>query len=214
MDEQRVTFSSGSLRLEGLYLDNPGPSVGVAVICHPHPQYGGSMHNNVVEAALEALWDLNYSTLRFNFRGVGESEGEYGDGVGEADDAIAAVAFARSRASMPARTVLAGYSFGAMVALGAGRELSDLTTIIAVAPPVGMIDLSSAVRSITPIVLVAGDADSFCPPTGIRQFYDKYSGPKVLELLAGADHFFGGFESKLTATLRAALTEIAAKAAS
>src|SRR5216683_1674166 len=98
MKETRVTFQSDELTLEGLLSEAAAPS-DTAVVCHPHPQYGGSMYNNVVEAILDALWALGYSTLRFNFRGVGNSDGEYGGGEGEVQDAIAAVEYIRSKAA-------------------------------------------------------------------------------------------------------------------
>src|SRR5271167_354933 len=92
MDEKQVSFRSGDLTLEGL-LANPGGGAPAAIVCHPHPLYGGSMYNNVVDAILEAMWPAGYATLRFNFRGVGGSEGEHDGGRGEVDDALAALAF-------------------------------------------------------------------------------------------------------------------------
>ena len=99
MVEQETTFKSGELTLEGLFA-NPGGGVRAAIVCHPHPMYGGSMYNNVVEAVLSAMWRLGYATLRFNFRGVGESEGEYDGGVGEVDDARAALKFLAAQAGV------------------------------------------------------------------------------------------------------------------
>src|SRR5258708_20977341 len=112
--EKRTTFRSGALTLEGL-MANPGGDARAAVVCHPHPMYGGSMFNNVVEAMLGALWELGYATLRFNFRGVGASEGEHDGGKGEADDAASAMAFLLSQAGVSqAGGVMAGDSFAAM----------------------------------------------------------------------------------------------------
>jgi alpha/beta superfamily hydrolase len=92
MQEIQVSFRSGDLRLEGL-LASPCANAPAAVVCHPHPAYGGSMDNNVVDAILAAMWQAGYATLRFNFRGVGASEGEHDAGPGEVDDAVAAMAF-------------------------------------------------------------------------------------------------------------------------
>src|SRR5260370_33518839 len=91
MDEKQVAFRSGDVTLEGR-LANPGGDAPAAVVCHPHPMYGGSMFNNVVDAILSAMWQLQYSTLRFNFRGVGASEGEHDGGICEADDGASAMA--------------------------------------------------------------------------------------------------------------------------
>src|SRR5260370_19256463 len=128
MNEERIIFESGSLKLEGLLakLDGPGP-VRAGIVCHPHPLYGGSMYNNVVDAALQAIWELGWASLRFNFRGVGESEGEHSGGAGEAMDAAAAVKFATSQAGVPPdRAVLGGYSVGPVAAMTAAPALNDL----------------------------------------------------------------------------------------
>src|SRR6516162_8179534 len=128
MKEEQITFSSGELMLEAM-IARPGTSTVKrgAVVCHPHPLYGGSMYNNVVEAALEAMWRMGWATLRFNFRGVGESEGEHSGGSGEADDAAAATRFLATELGLkPGDIVLAGYSFGAMAAMKAASAFPDL----------------------------------------------------------------------------------------
>lgn len=111
MKEERVTFKSGDLTLEGMiaYPDGAGPHR-AAVVCHPHPLYGGSMYNNVVDAVLEAMHARGFATLRFNFRGVGQSEGEFDNGNGEADDTVAAIRFLIAQKGVRAAgAVLAGY---------------------------------------------------------------------------------------------------------
>jgi uncharacterized protein len=198
MKEESVTFASGDLKLEGL-LANPG-STRATVVCHPHPLYGGSMHNNVVEAILEAMWKLRFATLRFNFRGVGASEGEHSGGTGEAEDAKAAMKFLLSQPGISTdAAIMAGYSFGAAVAMRAGIEVKQVATIAAVALPVGMGDFSSAANSGKKIVLVAGDSDSYCPKRAITELAER-SGAR-LRIIDGADHFFGGGEDALTSAL-------------
>src|SRR5258707_1781088 len=138
MKEVPISFRSGELTLEGL-IANPGSDAPAAVVCHPHPMYGGSMFNNIVEAILGALWELEYATLRFNFRGVGASEGEHDGGRGEADDAASAMAFLLAQPGMRKNgAVMGGYSFGAMVAVAAGYEHADVSRIVAVALPLSM----------------------------------------------------------------------------
>ncbi|MGH7330414.1 MAG: alpha/beta hydrolase, partial [Candidatus Binataceae bacterium] len=154
MKEQRVTFKSGDLTLEGMiaYPRDSGP-YRAAVVCHPHPLYGGSMYNNVVDAVLEALHARGFATLRFNFRGVGESEGEFDNGNGEADDAIAAVHFLTTQTEVSgAGAVLAGYSFGAITAVRAAASVEKVTAIVTVALPLGMIDPSTLGTIAKPIV--------------------------------------------------------------
>jgi uncharacterized protein len=195
MKEEAVTFASGELTLEGLMAKPAAgaPSRG-AVVCHPHPLYGGSMHNNVVEAALEALWKLGFATLRFNFRGVGGSAGEHSGG--EAEDAKAALRFLLAQPGLAKDgAIMAGYSFGAAVAMRAGTELDEVATISAIALPVGMSDFSSIATNGKKIVLVAGDRDSYCPQGAITDL--AQSSGAQLEMIDGADHFFVGYEEIL-----------------
>ncbi len=205
MSERRVTFKSEDLTLEGLLAVSAQAKRG-AVMCHPHPQSGGSMYNNVVEAVLDALWAMDYATLRFNFRGVGESEGAFAGGVGEILDAKAAVRFLADQQGIgQGGMLLAGYSFGATVALRAGLELAEVGILIAVAPPIGMADLSFIVGTDKRVILIAGDRDQYCPAAELRALHQKLAGPSVLKIIAGADHFFGGYEAKLTSAIGSAL---------
>ncbi|HKN01636.1 MAG TPA: alpha/beta fold hydrolase [Candidatus Binataceae bacterium] len=203
MSEIPVTFRSGELQLEGL-MASPTAASGAAVVCHPHPTYGGSMHNNVVEAVLDALWRRGYATLRFNFRGVGESEGEYDGGQGEADDARAAVSFLAERAAVKAVT-LAGYSFGASVAMRAGLADAAIDRVIAVALPIAMTNSGVGGPAAKPVLLVSGDCDSYSPVDPLRALALKLGDAAHLEIIGGADHFFGGDEPQLSAVIAGAL---------
>ena len=206
MKEESVTFRSGDLTLEGLLArpssDQPSPG---AVICHPHPMYGGSMHNNVVEAILDGLWQRGYATLRFNFRGVGDSEGEYDGGEGEADDASAAVEFLKAQPGVSgAGLVLAGYSFGSMVALRRGLASKDVSRIMAVALPIGMakFDFASASK---PILMISGDSDSYSPVDGLKKLAQALGPQARVEIIRGADHFFGGYEEEVARRIKSEL---------
>jgi len=203
MDESRINFQSGELQLEGLLALPSSELAGAAVVCHPHPMYGGSMHNNVVEALLGAFWGRRYATLRFNFRGVGESEGEYDGGEGEMEDARAAAAFLSARTSL-GRLTLSGYSFGAAIAVQAGMADAAIDRIVAVALPVGVMNLNAA-RGGKPLLLFSGDRDSYSPVAALRAFADDAGNSARVEVIPGADHFFGGYESRLTASISAAL---------
>ncbi|MGH7837566.1 MAG: alpha/beta hydrolase [Candidatus Binataceae bacterium] len=210
MKEERITFPSGGLTLEGLMVIPAGsPAVRGGVVCHPHPQYGGSMYNNVVEAALEAMWRLGWATLRFNFRGVGESEGEHGGGVGEAADAAAAAQFLIGQAGVAASgAVLAGYSFGAMAALTAAPTIANLAALALIALPLRMTDTAALERFNQPIVLAAGDRDGYCPVAELQALHRRLGARSQLEIIAGADHFFGGFEENLASVLEAMLQRV------
>ena len=202
MREQTVTFRSGELLLEGL-IAKPADGTRAAVVCHPHPQYGGSMHNNVVEAMLEAMWSEQIVTLRFNFRGVGESEGSFDGGRGEAADAAAAIDFLGSRSGVSrAEGIAAGYSFGALVGLRAGVEAEWVSDLIAVAPPIGMMELDFLAGSGKRIALIAGDRDDYCPAPKLREICERLGSQARLKIIEGTDHFFSGFEEELAEAVK------------
>lgn len=211
MKQQRVMFKSGDLTLEGVISrpEGAGPHR-AAIVCHPHPLYGGTMDNNVVDAVVEALLARGFATMRFNFRGVGASEGEFDNGRGEAADAAAAIRFLFSQTGV--RTdgaVIAGYSFGAMVAVRAAASMPEVAEAVAVALPLGMID-QSALESIgKPIILLAGDNDSYCPAKALRALAQRLGAFAQVRIVAGADHFFGGHEEEITSSLESALGKTA-----
>ncbi|HYA35393.1 MAG TPA: CocE/NonD family hydrolase [Candidatus Binataceae bacterium] len=202
MNERPVTIACGDITLEGMYA--PGKSTGAraAVVCHPHPLYGGSMHNNVVEAALEALWKLGFATLRFNFRGVGRSGGDHTGGAGEVEDAKAAMAFMLAQPGVAGQgALMAGYSFGAAIAMRAGAEIAQVDTIAAIALPVGMESFDASACANKRIILVAGDSDPYCPSSEIARLAQSIGARAKLTIIEGADHFFGGSEEDVTSAL-------------
>jgi alpha/beta superfamily hydrolase len=184
MKEERISFGEGGMRLEGLYAEAGGTRG--AVICHPHSLMGGDMGNPVVETVAAALFRAGFSTLRFNFRGVGGSAGAFDEGRGEQANVLSAVAFLEAQG---AREVLpAGYSFGAWVIAGvlSGRQLSPA---LFVAPPFTMFPFDLAVLRGRVGLIVCGDYDPYCPADGAGIMAAELS--CRLELLAGEDHFFG-----------------------
>jgi len=210
MKEERVTFSSGKLTLEGM-IARAGTSTVErgGVVCHPHPVYGGSMYNNVVEAALEAMWRLGWTTLRFNFRGVGQSEGEHSGGPGEAEDAAAAARFLAGESAVSSQPiVLAGYSFGAMAAMNAAANLTDLAALILIALPLRMAEADALMQFNAPVVLAAGDRDNYCPPAQLQALHQALGSRAQLKIIHGADHFFGGYEAELADALQGMLSII------
>jgi alpha/beta superfamily hydrolase len=161
------------------------------VICHPHPQYGGSMENELVVTLVTRLAEAGFATLRFDFRGVGASGGRHDDGRGEVEDVRAAAAFLRARLDVP-RVTLIGYSFGAVMALRAGCGDPELVTgIVAIGPPVRMIALDFLAGCSLPLAFVTGDRDQFCPLATIETIRERFAPASTLALIPGADHFFG-----------------------
>ena len=157
-----VRFPSGDLTLVGALHRPQGLGLPGIAVCHPHPLFGGDMENNVVVALCRALAGDGMVALRFNFRGVGESGGSYGGGFEEAQDARAALDFLAGLSEVDGdRLGLAGYSFGALVALSAAEE--RVHALAAVSPPVGGLDPTSFRWGI-PTLLVSGDRDDISPP--------------------------------------------------
>ncbi|MEO8258531.1 MAG: alpha/beta fold hydrolase [Acidobacteriota bacterium] len=180
-------------RLEAL-LDEPGPSTTVraaVVFAHPHPQQGGTMHTKVVYQAAKALARIGCAVLRFNFRGVGTSDGQFDHGVGEADDFRAGVEFMRHR--HPAAPLwTAGFSFGAWIALTAGAADPRVSTLIGIAPPLTRYDFETVRISTTAKFFVQGEFDEICRLKAMQQFYARCEEPKELVVIDAADHLFDG----------------------
>jgi alpha/beta superfamily hydrolase len=209
MKEGQITFASGDLTLEGM-IAKPTPTIERGgIICHPHPLYGGSMFNNVVEAAIEAMWRLGWATLRFNFRGVGSSEGEHGGGGEEAHDAEAAVRFMAAELGLSTqKIILAGYSFGAMAAMNAASRLSNLGALVLIALPLQMAGADGLKQLNAPIVLAAGNRDGYCPAAQLQALHEGLGSRAQLKIIDGADHFFSGYEAELTDALELMLRAV------
>lgn len=192
LTSRALRFASGELSLEGvLHLPSETPAAG-AVVCHPHPQYGGDMENNVVVAACEWLVDRGYAALRFNFRGAGASEGSFDHGVGEQNDVAAALSFLAAQPEVDAKRVgLIGYSFGAMMA--AEVASGELRGLALVSPPLASADLRVAWGC--PALLLAGDRDDLAPADRLHVVAEQPGAE--LEIVQGADHSWWGFEDDL-----------------
>lgn len=186
----------GAISLEGLYSAPTQASQIGAVVCHPHPLYGGEMHNNVVSALVQSFQQTGIATLRFNFRGVGRSGGSHDQGNGEVEDVKAAVTYLLSR-QMVSTVVVAGYSFGSMVGLRAGVTDDRVHKLIGVALPMGFGDPSFLLPSPKPKLLISGDHDNYCPLPALNEFFAKLVEPKALVTVNGADHFFWGQEGEV-----------------
>lgn len=194
--EEHVTFPVGDITLEGLFWAPPQtPAIGV-VLCHPHPLYGGEMHNTIVSALADTFQQAGIATLRFNFRGVGRSGGEHGGGETEVEDVKAAVTYLLSRQAV-STVVVAGYSFGSMVGLRAGAADPRVHKLIGVALPVGFGDPSFLLSVTKPKLLISGDHDNYSPIPSLQSLFAKLPEPKALVTVEGADHFFWGQEEEV-----------------
>lgn len=189
---ERLTIPSpGNVQLEGLlHLPQQTGAFAAMVVCHPHPLYGGDMHNPVVQALCRAGLRAGFAVLRFNFRGTGGSTGVHEGGKVEADDVRAAAAFLAEREEVSSVDVLAGYSFGAMMAVAAADVARAL---LLVSPPLGM--AASDRLPEVPLLALTGDMDDYVDVAALRA---ALSSPESdLVVAEGADHFWWGREAFL-----------------
>ena len=192
----------GASRLAALELPGPagpleallqecdgGPARAAALVCHPHPLHGGTMHNKVVHRVAAVLHARGATTLRFNFRGVGGSAGSFDGGEGELADARAALRWLRERVpGVP--VVLAGFSFGAWVAARLAGVSPAAGTLVLVGPPVAAYDFSLLRTFSVPKLVVQGDRDEVCPPAELEAVLPTWAPPCRRETVEGAGHFF------------------------
>jgi uncharacterized protein len=200
MAEERIFFQAGELKIEGLLEEVHGEK-GV-VVSHPHPLYGGTMHNNVVRAVAHAYQEEGYSTLRFNFRGVENSEGEFDNGVGEQEDVKAALKTLGKK-----HEDLAGYSFGSWVnALGL-KKFEEAARLIMVSPPVSFIDFGFLGYNPKIRLVVCGSRDEIAEYKKVEKMLPKWNDQAAFHVIQGADHFYSGYEEELIGIIGVFLKE-------
>src|SRR2546428_4715647 len=168
---------------------NPGAHEITAVVCHPHPLWGGTLHNKVVHRVASTFHALGAAVLRFNFRSVGKSAGRFDDGVGELEDARAAWTFMRARWPH-ARRWLGGFSFGSWIGARLAAEEHDVEQLLLVAPPVKTSPFDVLHRSTVPKWVIQGTADDVCPLPRLLAEFSHWAEPKRLGTVRGATHFF------------------------
>jgi alpha/beta superfamily hydrolase len=200
LKQKQVFFPCGKLTLEGLWYVPDGNGVFPAVVlCHPHPLYGGSMDNNVILALSAALVKKSIIAFMFNFRGVGGSQGRFGGGIAEQEDVAAAIGWIMSQPETDNdRLGLAGYSFGAMVALPAGCMHDSVKALALISMPSGPEQVSQLQACEKPKLLISGTNDMVVPIGESELMGKKAAEPKQFELISGADHIWWGYEPILS----------------
>ena len=202
---REVTFEGPVGTLEGLLQERDARDHALtAVVCHPHPLHGGTLHNKVAHRVASVLHGLGAAVLRFNFRGVGGSAGTFDRGAGELDDARAALRWMEARYP-GVRRVLAGFSFGSWVAARLAAVEPWIEHVILVAPPVATADFSAMRTSPVPKLVIQGTLDHICPLAAMELEFPAWSGPKRLERVDGATHFFDRRLAALADALRIGL---------
>jgi alpha/beta superfamily hydrolase len=204
-DTRTVSIPNGDIALEAVLHTPAGVApAGLVVVCHPHPQYGGSMDNTVVLALCEGALQEGLAALRFNFRGVGGSGGSYTGGSGEREDVRSVLAASRDLLGA-ASIALAGYSFGAAMAVLSGYDTSGVQALVLVSPPLRMIGASDFTPFSANVLLLAGDADPICPAADLEALAARLEPPADCRIVEGAGHSWLGYESDLRASAGAFL---------
>lgn len=185
--------------MEGVWhLPEGKSSYPAVVVCHPHPLYGGDMSNNIVVAICRALLRHNIAAFRFNFRGVGKSEGSFGGGVGEQEDAGAALTLVTANEGTQAKLLgLSGYSFGGGVALSVALKDARVKALGLVSPGLSLSGWEKLGEYPVPKFVILGDRDSYTPLKEVRSKMEGILKPEQYEIVSGADHFWWGHEEKM-----------------
>jgi hypothetical protein len=201
----KTLFLQGPVgRLEALLKPGAPGATHAALVCHPHPLFGGTMHNKVVYHAMKALNSFGFPVLRFNFRGVGLSEGAHAKGRGEVEDARAALNWLDAEFHLP--MIFCGFSFGAATGLRAAYDNPHVAGLIALGPPhssQGRLYSYDFLKDCAkPKLLVAGANDKFSSRTDLKALYDSLPGPKVLAVVEDGDHFFAGHLAEMQSAIQ------------
>jgi alpha/beta superfamily hydrolase len=194
-----IFINNNEIKLEAeLFQSNTNPLNLVILICHPHPQYGGNMFNNVVSGIFNKLIKNEISCLRFNFRGVGRSSGSHSDGSGELSDVHACTDFLINERNFE-RIILCGYSYGAAIGCTAVGYSDKIIGYISISIPWGFMGSEYKKMSQTPKpkFFIQGNRDTVAHYENFQANYDSYSEPKKYKIINGADHFYWGYEEQV-----------------
>ncbi|MDO4184511.1 MAG: alpha/beta hydrolase [Rhodospirillales bacterium] len=191
-----VLFNGHAGRIEGRYHQSSRPGAPVALILHPHPQYGGTMSNKVVYTLYSCFKDLGFSVLRFNFRGVGRSQGEFEDGPGELSDATVALDWLQTMNPEARQCWVAGYTFGAWIALQLLMRRPDINNFIAISPPANEKDFSFLAPCPTSGLIVQGGQDEIVVPQTVSTLAKRLNTQRNVNvdfaLVEDGDHMYNG----------------------
>jgi len=192
MPEVIINGSEG--RLEGRYHQSSEKNAPAALVLHPHPRHGGTMHNKVAYNLFHSFVNNGFSVLRFNFRGVGRSEGKFDGGEGELSDAATALDWLQQYNPDAATFWIGGFSFGAWISMQLLMRRPELENFIAISPPANMYDFNFLAPCPRSGLIIQGDQDSIVQESAVAKLYDKLSQPKDLTIdyrvVGGADHFY------------------------
>lgn len=212
IDLQGNTFFEGPAgQIEAILKVPAGDVTRAAIVCHPHPLFGGTMHNKVVFRIARAFQDAGFAVLRFNFRGVGQSGGKHDEGLGEQDDLRAAIKLMEKR--YPGAEIwLAGFSFGSAMMLRSSACDPRIRALIAAGVPVSRYDFTQIAKCDKPKLFVQGSLDEFGSIEQLRKLFEVLDEPKQLKVIEGADHFFEGHLAELSQAVASFIASVGAGA--
>ncbi|WP_265529854.1 alpha/beta hydrolase [Sphingomicrobium marinum] len=189
-----VIFPGPEGRLEGRFTPGPRPRAPVALILHPHPQAGGTMNNQLVQMLHKDFVRRGFATLRFNFRGVGRSQGTFDNGIGELSDAASALDWVQQIHPEAEVTWVAGVSFGALIGMQLLMRRPEIRGFISISPPANLYDFSFLAPCPASGIIIQGTADEVVTPSAVQKLVDKLRTQKHItiahEEIEGANHFF------------------------
>jgi len=196
-----VIFSGPEGRLEGRYHHQTDRNAPVAIVLHPHPLYGGTMNNKIVYRLYQSFATAGFSVLRFNFRGVGRSLGQFDDGIGELTDAAAALDWIQQQNEGASHCWIAGFSFGAWIALQLLMRRPEIQGFVGVSPPANMYDFGFLSPCPAHGLILQGDRDDIVQEAAVSQLVDRLGAQKGLNIdyhvVEGADHYYRNAMDKL-----------------
>jgi len=192
-------------RLEGRYAHSKLPNAPVALLLHPHPQHGGTMNNRVIYTLFHVFQKRGFSTLRFNFRGVGRSQGSFDRGEGELSDAASALDWLQTYNPNAGTCWIGGVSFGAWIGMQLLMRRPEIDGFVAAAPPANQFDFSFLAPCPASGLIVHGDRDEFVPEAAVQRLVNKLSHQRDIQIdfrkVAGANHFFANQSDALAAVV-------------
>ena len=212
-----VIFNGPDGRLEGCYHQSKRPKAPLALLLHPHPQYGGTMNNEVVFNLYQNFARRGFSSLRFNFRGVGRSKGQFDNGQGELSDAASALDWMQSHNPNTNTCWIAGFSFGAWVAMQLMMRRPEISGFISIATPASQYDFSFLAPCPASGMIIHGDKDEVVPQSSVNKLAQKLQKQKNIKIdyriIEGSDHFFLDHLEPLNKQVNAYLDKMLSKAA-
>ena len=212
-----VIFNGPDGRLEGRYSHSKVPGAPIALILHPNPQHGGTMNNKVVYSMYQSFVKRGFSTLRFNFRGIGRSQGEFDNGIGEMSDAASALDWLQSHNPSASSSWIGGFSFGAWISMQLMMRRPEISGFLSIAPPATQHDFSFLAPCPASGLIVHGDKDELVAVEDVNKLAAKLKSQKNIvidyEVVQGCDHLFTKHMKKLNRIVEDYLDKSLIKAA-